>query len=179
MIILSLAIITVLIVIVLSVFLIQFNQEEKESQYIVNAQSIVYQMSTSIIKASEVSSYYLGFWEHFNESKNGIIIQDNKGKSTNYKNINDLISSRVKYKQPVIEELVDEKNSIYKKLKELNNPPKKFEDAYNLLVEMFQLYSDAIDNAKSPSGSYVSFTQSVENILSNFTKKHEEYNLKY
>ncbi|MBA9088037.1 monomeric isocitrate dehydrogenase [Fontibacillus solani] len=177
-IILSVSFITLVLVLFSSFWILSIRSSQEETKYLEEMQSTVYQMSLSIINSSEISSSYLKYWDSFNQYDR-VTVKSKNGISTTYTDINDLISSRVQSKKQDIDKIINDKEVITSNLKNLNKPPKIYLEAYNLIVEMYQLYSDAVDNAESPSGSYITYTQSVETILTDFTKKHEEFNLKY
>ncbi len=66
------------------------------------------------------------------------------------------------------------KDSIDEDMKKIKDPPENFKKAYDLLLDMYgyhiQLYSQAI----SPTGSYISFNQSVNANYSEFEKAFQK-----
>jgi len=61
-------------------------------------------------------------------------------------------------------------SSIKKAMGEISNPPAKYAKAYDLLLELFSIYSQLYSLARSPQGSYVSFNKTVNDLSLEFDK---------
>lgn len=81
-------------------------------------------------------------------------------------------------KQGEMNKLKDGKKSIEAKMKTLNHPPKKYEEAYKIVFEMYGYYTEYESLAESPNGSLVSFNEKRDTISDNIVKKSKEFDVK-
>ena len=61
-------------------------------------------------------------------------------------------------------------SSLKKAMSEIGNPPTKYSKAYDLLLEIYSIYSQLYSLARSPQGSYVSFNKTVNDLSLEFEK---------
>lgn len=66
------------------------------------------------------------------------------------------------------------KNNIEKNMKKLQNPPKDYEEAYKLFVDLYSTYGQIYSQATSPNGSLVSYNQDVEQKESAFNQLYDK-----
>ena len=66
------------------------------------------------------------------------------------------------------------KDSIEKNMKELQNPPKDYEEAYKLFVELYSIYGQIYSQATSPQGSIITYNQDVNQKESEFSKTYDK-----
>ena len=74
--------------------------------------------------------------------------------------------------------LETQKSDIAQIMKTLNNPPEKYKDSYQLALDMYLAWDEIISLAISPSGSYTSYSQQTEGLISKFVSKYKEFNIK-
>lgn len=60
--------------------------------------------------------------------------------------------------------------TIKKAMADIKEPPKEYVKAYDLLLELFSIYSQLYSLARSPQGSYVSFNKTVNDLSLEFKK---------
>lgn len=61
-------------------------------------------------------------------------------------------------------------SSLKKAMSEISNPPTEYSKAYDLLLDVYSIYSQLYSLARSPQGSYVSFNKTVNDISLEFEK---------
>lgn len=66
------------------------------------------------------------------------------------------------------------KAEIEKKMKQLQNPPEDYKEAYKLIVELYGYYSQIYNQAVSPGGSLLTYNQDVNQKSSDFDKTYEK-----
>lgn len=66
---------------------------------------------------------------------------------------------------------IDETQEIMDKMK---NPPEGLEDKYETLKEMFDMYEEFLEAAVTPSGSYKSYNENVNDLDSDFMKLYNK-----
>lgn len=70
----------------------------------------------------------------------------------------------------------DSKKLIDDLMKDISSPPDKYKNAHPKLIELYGIYSQIYSQAKSPSGSLVSFNSSINDLQSKFIKTSNELN---
>ena len=68
------------------------------------------------------------------------------------------------------EGLLKEKQNIDELVNELNNPPKEYEKLYDKLLELYGEFNEVYILATEPSGSLVSYNNSMSNSLTELDK---------
>lgn len=61
---------------------------------------------------------------------------------------------------------------------DLKNPPEKYEDAYEALVEMYKPFQKYTALAESPDGSLQSFSETTNQLVSEINAAKEEFDIK-
>jgi hypothetical protein len=69
------------------------------------------------------------------------------------------------------------KTSIDTRMKEVSNPPKGYEKAHDKLVEMYGIYSQLYSLSLNPSGSLVSYNNTINDLQSKLVKASSEFNV--
>jgi hypothetical protein len=63
-------------------------------------------------------------------------------------------------------------STIAENVKSLNNPPEKYKDIYDGVVEYYTTYAMYLDLATSPTGSYITYTRDINELS---TKLESQY----
>ncbi|WP_017413476.1 zinc-ribbon domain-containing protein [Clostridium tunisiense] len=66
------------------------------------------------------------------------------------------------------------KAEIETQMKSLQNPPKDYESAYALLVELYSIYGQIYSQGTSPTGSLTSYNADVDKLFSDFNKIYDK-----
>ncbi|PRR80687.1 Double zinc ribbon [Clostridium liquoris] len=74
----------------------------------------------------------------------------------------------------VLKERETAKNNIEKNMKELRNPPKDYEEAYKLFVDLYSLYGQIYSQAMSPQGSLMTYNQDINQKSSEFSQIYDK-----
>lgn len=77
-----------------------------------------------------------------------------------------------------IGDLEKKRDNIKKLMKSLNNPPKKYKEAYDITFETYSLYEKYIELAVSPSGSLVNYNSNANDLSSELVTKIKEFEVK-
>jgi len=90
----------------------------------------------------------------------------------NGNDFNDAIKSLMNDPQvtPILSDLQTSYNKIQKQMRNLQNPPAKFVDTYNKIVELFGAYSNLYNQAQQPTGSLNSFRDDVHGFHQDILK---------
>ncbi len=90
--------------------------------------------------------------------------------------IDEMINSMLKVAKDegLYDSLLKEKQNIDKLVNELNNPPKEYEKLYNKLLELYGEFNKVYNLATEPSGSLVSYNNSISNSLTELDKLFSE-----
>lgn len=68
----------------------------------------------------------------------------------------------------------DAKNKLEKEMKDIQNPPKEYEEAHKLLVDIYSTYTQIYNQAISPKGSLTTYVQEVNQNISDIDKLYEK-----
>ena len=71
--------------------------------------------------------------------------------------------------QSKIESIKSNRTEVQNLIKELNDPPKEYEDAYSSLLELYDAYIDLTNIAISPSGSLQTYSSDFSSADSTFS----------
>ncbi|WP_373899153.1 zinc ribbon domain-containing protein [Haloimpatiens sp. FM7315] len=95
---------------------------------------------------------------------------------SSYKDFNTEIANQQKQWQDkgVLKERETAKNNIEKNMKELRNPPKDYEEAYKLFVDLYSIYGQVYSQAISPQGSIITYNQDVNQKSSEFSQIYDK-----
>lgn len=74
--------------------------------------------------------------------------------------------------------LKNERDIISKKMKDLQNPPQEYKEAYNAIVEVYKLYEEYIAFTLSPNGSLVSYNQKANELSTDLSTEIKEFQIK-
>jgi hypothetical protein len=77
-----------------------------------------------------------------------------------------------------IEELQKSLDKTEKSIRKLNNPPKKYKEAYELAVDMYKSHKEFVEYAITPRGSYQSYSDDAQELSQEFINLYDEYNIK-
>jgi hypothetical protein len=67
------------------------------------------------------------------------------------------------------------KDNIDNKMKQLSNPPKAYQHAYDKLLEMYGIYTQLYSLALNPSGSLVSYNNTINDLQGKLVKASSEF----
>lgn len=87
-----------------------------------------------------------------------------------FKSIDEAILESVENSAGSIKNIQDGKSIVEHMMSGLNNPPNGFQAAHSKIVSVYGQFTSLIGKAVSPSGSLVSYNQSVERISEDFLK---------
>ncbi len=76
-----------------------------------------------------------------------------------------------------IDEMEKNREKIVKNMKKLKNPPKKYDETYPLMEELYEIYKDYTNLVKCPSGSYNSFVDQCNENGEAVTKVYNKLEL--
>ncbi len=71
--------------------------------------------------------------------------------------------------------LINQKNNIDSKMKEIFYPPKEYQQAHEKLVEMYGIYAQLYSLALNPTGSLVNYNNTVNELQSKLVKTSSEF----
>lgn len=91
-----------------------------------------------------------------------------------YTTIDLAIYDSIEENQATIDQVRNGKRTVQLQLSQLNNPPAGFEIAHAKIVSVYGSFSSLADAAVSPSGSLMSYNQSVNRIQEEFLKGMNE-----
>jgi hypothetical protein len=63
-------------------------------------------------------------------------------------------------------------------MKDLRNPPAKYKDAYEALIDMYKPFQKYTSLAESPDGSLQSFSETTNQLVSEINATHDEFEIK-
>ncbi|MCG1020788.1 hypothetical protein [Sutcliffiella horikoshii] len=170
------------------------SNEEKESKYGEDLDLIVNQILENSSKAEEVVNTYAFIWNNsinsyvtLDDVKTKLGIEENKvreyfemsgyGGSSNIliDDFNKNLASLSKYYSDTgkIQELESASEAIKANLKELNNPPETYKNAYNEVLEFYTLANEYIQLATNPAGSLITYNQSRNQLSTEVIGKFE------
>ena len=69
----------------------------------------------------------------------------------------------------------DGRTSVDRKVKELNQPPEKYKDSYNIAMEIYDYYIKYEEMTEFPSGSLDEFTQKTDDLSEKLVKKVHQF----
>ncbi len=75
----------------------------------------------------------------------------------------------------VLSQLSDNTADVDKLMKELNNPPVKYQKAYEILIELYGLYTQYADLADFPKGSLVEFNKNTNELSAEISKLFNQF----
>ena len=73
--------------------------------------------------------------------------------------------------------IVDNQRDVQERMKELQNPPDEYKDAYEAIKELYDAYTEIVNCAVNPSGNLSSYTQSFNKADSTFSNKYDAVKL--
>ncbi|OCS90832.1 hypothetical protein [Caryophanon latum] len=68
---------------------------------------------------------------------------------------------------------LDRSNQISERLSKLKNPPSKYENDYNALLELFEEYNTFVNISTDPAGSYIEFSRTLNSTYESVESKLE------
>lgn len=148
--------------IVVSALEIGILQKEKELKYYSNMEAVSYAMLEGAAKAETAGNFIKNVWynvifeERDNETdqytiKNGEFVDD----------FNDALSELFSDENFInsISEIETNQAEVTDLMKQLKNPPKKYEEAYTVLKEYYDNYLKMTKTVISPTGSLTTFSE--------------------
>lgn len=72
----------------------------------------------------------------------------------------------------------DDLENIKSDIKDLNDPPEEFEDAYEALLNLYKSYSSFANLALTPDGSLTTYNETTNSLGSEVVSNYEEFSLK-
>jgi len=148
---------------------------EKE-QYRKDLSALVDEMLENGVKAESMINEYLKVWnkaidERYSWTLHGERVYD----------FNDALRVQYNYfkNHGDIKSLIDKNIEIELKIKSLNNPPIEYKEMYDLVIELYTDYSEFVELAEEPSGSYRSYSANANELSSNFVRKIKEFNVRF
>jgi len=172
--------------------------KELEKEYDAEIRLVVYDMFLQAAEAEGMVNMYLKVWKdsiemtldkqrlatsmgiHTSQVDAYIGEPTGSGWSSYYAfkgNFDDAIRCVSKYHENTgkNDKLVNKKSEIKDKMKELNNPPEKYNKAFDIALELYTLYEKYTDMAISPSGSLVSYSQEAKELSSEIISKYKQF----
>ncbi|GAA0835987.1 hypothetical protein GCM10008915_23440 [Bifidobacterium pullorum subsp. gallinarum] len=94
-------------------------------------------------------------------------------------NFNDAIKLQIEHleEKGVLSSLNENTESVDALMKKLSAPPTDFQNAYNVLVELYGNYTQYADQANSPSGSLIEFNKKTNNLSSEILKNYNQFKI--
>lgn len=87
-----------------------------------------------------------------------------------------LMNLKNAYKEKgLLQELEDGKDEIQKSVKYLQDVPEGYEDAYDVLKELYTIYVEFAEQAQTPSGSLLTFNNKTNEMFSEFNALFEKF----
>ena len=158
------------------------NEKRKEyvetyNQYLDDIDSLKFEMLQGAADAEGVCNLTLSVWSNAIWEKadsktdkytrpNGVFVDD----------FNDALSNLTS-DETVMQQRADlslQVDNVSEKMEKMKNPPEGLEDKYETLKEMFDVYSDFLDVAVHPSGSYTSYNSDINSYDTSFMKLYRK-----
>lgn len=139
-------------------------EKEQKEQYLASLHLASLSILKSTITATEMCEGYSEVWRNAIDRGN---------------NFNSAIRDRADFYelQGKFAELDASKEDIDKIMKNLNNPIEEYKKAHEKLLEIYGIYTQLNSQAKSPSGSLMTFNQKINELQSDFIRATNEYNV--
>lgn len=130
-------------------------------------------MLTSGAKIELMVNQYTQVW-HDAIYNNGMITINGKVIAVN--DFNEAIQKQYDYfqKDGDFQYLDNDKNNIDQLMNTLKNPPAKFKDTYDNLLNMYSDYTEYLSMVEEPSGSYNSYTSKANNLSDDMAKAYNK-----
>jgi hypothetical protein len=146
-------------------------QQEKLKEYEQLFKSTAEAMIATSITAEEMLNKYHDVWSDaiFNDyaEVDGEII---------YGDFNEAVSAqRQSFEEKGTIELLEKSQKIIAtSMKKLNNPPDEYKEEYDVLMDMYKVFNEYIDLAKTPEGSLQSFSEQTRELSNDLTSLYKE-----
>lgn len=138
-------------------------QEEKRVQEYVGEMAVnAFNMYTETISNAMVISSYSEQWDD--------AIDDGRDFNVALANLKNTYEEK-----GLLQDLVDGQTEIQESMKYLQDVPEGYEDAYDVLKEMYTVYVEFSNQAQSPTGSLLTFNNKTNDLFSEFNTLFEEF----
>lgn len=174
------AIISLLVMIagvVTTLFIVKNNEKKREEEYRENYTKILDEIFDSALDAENCASltrkvWYNTIWEEDDEEtdeftkENGKFIDDFNDSLYN-------LHSSLEYNTK-ISSIEKSKSVVSDLMKQMKNPPKGWEEAYDELRELYDLYNSFTNMAINPSGNLNSYTEKYNTLDSDIVDQYNK-----
>lgn len=134
----------------------QFLEEEIYRKQLLG---VVYSLALGADIADKTCQNHLSLWS---------LSIENRG------NADDWIAKSLDEQSNTIASLIEGKKTLEKELANLKNPPEKLYIAHKKLITVYSLYVIWVEYASSPSGSFLSYREKLEQIKTDFIRDFTE-----
>lgn len=180
------AIVLVIIIVVVAVISVQSSRTKaKSEQYLENFEIITTEMLLGAAQAETSGNLIKSVWYNciFEEkdSDTDVYTRENDGYGDFYEDFNDALANLFSDSDFIedmdyIEDIQDEVASM---MKEMQNPPEEYEEAYDVLEEAYDVFYEFTSLVVSPSGSYTTFSSNFSELDSDFATYYNKLTLYY
>ncbi|OPH54987.1 hypothetical protein BC351_30160 [Paenibacillus ferrarius] len=123
--------------------------------------------------AAQICDAYSKVWKESIDSRYGITTVNGK-KAYDF---NEALKYKREELKSSITKLDEKKEETDRLMQSLNNPPAEYQKAYDVLVQLYTLFTDFVSQADSPTGSLLTFNQKVNQLSSDIGKKVNEFKI--
>jgi len=135
------------------------SQKEKYKNDLLKTHDLIQNNIKTCILASDL---YSTVWRNAIEDRKDFNIE-----------INNVINESKRIGQYKVMDMSKEK--IDNEMKQLSNPPKNYQRAHDKLVEMYGIYTQIYSLALNPSGSLVSYNNTINDLQNKLIKTSSEF----
>lgn len=166
-------------------------EEKREQEYLVEYQFALTAMLRSGAVAEEMLNGYYKVWNMaFDKSLYALDIAKELNCDVTELSQSGLVSNRGKFNDAIdvvrdyyksskrVESIEKSKTIVRDQVKMLNNPPEKFRQSYDQLVQLYGTYEEFINFALSPTGNISSFNQNANRLGTEFMRKYNEIEIR-
>lgn len=170
-----LSVILVIILIAGGIFGYFQYSNQKAKEYKQNVKKVQVMVIVSGTKAENMINEYIQVWDKAIESRYGFELHGEY-----VSDFNDALQVQKSYfiSNGDIDKLKKDKNEIESTVKQLKNPPKNYEEIYNLVIDLQNKYRTFSDYAIDPSGSLLSYGNDTAEISRELSDIYQEIEMR-
>jgi hypothetical protein len=151
-------------------------QKEKEQEYLAQLEDAHLTITDAAAKAEEMSSTYVDAWH--DAIWNDYVLIDGVEMPVSDFDEGIMFIYLDFEANGDITALTDEAFEIDLLLKDLNNPPEKYQKFYDMLIDIQLNYETYVDLAEYPSGSFETYSKNVNDLSNDLYKQLKEFELR-
>jgi hypothetical protein len=155
----------------------QYSVSKTNKEYEIKLKNADILISRQINNSKEMIDKYIEQWEYANGG--GQIINMDEGGIV-LSGAEEIVNNQMKIfdKQGKVNSLNINKLEITKEMQKLNNPPKRFQEQYVILSELYLNYGEYMQLALSPKGTISEYKEKTDNLYTQIQNNQSELQIK-